>query len=185
MTTNAPSRSAGSVTRTTSNSTTSRTIARLAQLELRILLEDEELPGDADDNPAWLRKWGLANQPNECLWVICFDQVLHLRTIVEINRGDHQGVDVHLPTLLAAVLTCGTERFMIAHNHPSGDPRPTVKDYELTSRVTEAANMLNLYLDDHYILSPRGSHSMTDAGWLKPAPYAKPGSNILSEVHRG
>jgi DNA repair protein RadC len=154
-----------------------------AQLELRLLKEDERLPDSADDLPHVMQRWGLGNQPQECTWVIACDSMLNLRTVVEVGRGTHISADIHMPSLLAAVLTAGAERFILVHNHPNGSLQPTVADFQLTLAVTEAANACHLYFEDHLIITPRnGTYSFVDSGFLKPAPYVQDGQNVIAQA---
>ena len=45
----------------------------------------------------------------------------------------------------------------MVHNHPSGDPRPSRADIEMTKKVKDAAAAVGLTLHDHVIVS-RGGH---------------------------
>lgn len=148
------------------------TKSRFAQLELRVLREDEHLPAHAKDLGALFTRWGLSAQPQECVWVVAYDSNMTVRTVMEVNRGGHTWSDVHLPSMLAAVLTSGCERFLMAHNHPNGILAPTQADFDTTAKVNAAANACSLYFEDHLIVVPSGlSWSFVDAGFLKPAPY--------------
>jgi DNA repair protein RadC len=154
------------------------TRTRFAQLELRVLREDEHLPLDARELGPLFKRWGLSAQPQECIWVIAYDSNLTVRTIFETARGGHTAVDAHIPTMMAAVLTAGCERFIVGHNHPNGVLMPTQADFDFTSKINAAANALSLYFEDHLILVPQGwSWSFVDAGYLKPAPYVPAGRN--------
>ena len=45
----------------------------------------------------------------------------------------------------------------MVHNHPSGDPRPSRADIEMTKKVKDAAAAVSFTLHDHVIVS-RGGH---------------------------
>lgn len=158
--------------------TRTTTKSRHAQLELRVLRDDEHMPEDARQLGPLMARWGLSAQPQECIWIVAYDSNLAVRTVIEVARGAHTSVDAHLPTMLAAVLTTGAERFILVHNHPNGVLAPTTADFALTTTVLTAANACGLYLEDHLIVVPKGfSFSFVDAGYLTPAPYVKPGQN--------
>jgi DNA repair protein RadC len=60
---------------------------------------------------------------------------------------------------------------LIVHNHPSGDPAPSSADRTLTSRLREAADLLQINLIDHVIIgNPDGGRqpffSFREAGFL-------------------
>jgi len=114
---------------------------------------------------------GLHNASQETLWVIAYDSLLQVRTIVEVARGGYHSMEVPIPAVLTAVLLAGTHRFVIAHNHSTGDVTPTIIDIDLTRTIMVAANACGLYFEDHYILGPnREVLSFADKGILIPAP---------------
>ena len=51
------------------------------------------------------------------------------------------------------------------HNHPSGDPTPSVEDRTLTTRLREAGDVLGIRLLDHLILGDDRLYSFADQGW--------------------
>lgn len=75
-------------------------------------------------------------------------------------------------TLRAALLMGGTS-FIVAHNHPSGDPAPSSADARCTLALRAGADAINLSLTDHIVLGeadmdPRGigHYSFREAGRL-------------------
>ncbi|MSQ87450.1 MAG: hypothetical protein EXR10_11585 [Alphaproteobacteria bacterium] len=54
----------------------------------------------------------------------------------------------------------------MAHNHPSGDPKPSQADIEMTRKVKDAARAVGLTLHDHLILSRGGHVSFKTQGLL-------------------
>lgn len=56
--------------------------------------------------------------------------------------------------------------FMLLHNHPSGDVTPSREDIELTKRLADAGEMMQLMLLDHIIISDSESFSFKRAGLL-------------------
>ena len=161
------------VTSTISHS--DRLTYRKARLSLHIEHEQQEWPYSAKAEVALLHEWGLGASPQEAVWVVAYDSMKNVRTAIEVARGMHASVDLHTPTMLAAVLVSGAERFMIAHNHPTGDPTPTQTDLVFTQRVHDAAKATGLYLEDHLILTPRKGRyvSMVDQRLYVPPIYDK------------
>lgn len=117
-----------------------------------------------------LKEWGLADSTQERLWVISFDSIEQVRTVNEVAIGGYHELDIPIPALLAAVLLSGTDRFMVAHNHPSGDIVPTVLDIQMTRTVMDAANAAGLMFEDHLIVGPKGGmFSFTGHNLMVPA----------------
>lgn len=59
-------------------------------------------------------------------------------------------------TLRIALLLGGTG-FLLAHNHPSGDPSPSNADLRITRELREAARMVGLEFSDHIIIGQPGA----------------------------
>lgn len=57
---------------------------------------------------------------------------------------------------------------IVAHNHPSGNLRPSRADMDLTHRMVRAGRLLNIRVLDHIIISGRGHYSFLDEGTLNP-----------------
>ena len=72
----------------------------------------------------------------------------------------------HPREILRPVLVAAGFAFIIAHNHPSGDPSPSDTDRNLTKRVREGSALLNVRMLDHVVIGGgRASHfSFKEAG---------------------
>ena len=57
---------------------------------------------------------------------------------------------------------------IFVHNHPSGEPSPSVEDIGLTERLRQAGALLGIKVLDHVILGHDGHFSFLDAGLLPP-----------------
>lgn len=103
-----------------------------------------------------LTSLGLSDAVQEELWVVAIDGSRNIRTVVCAAKGGYHDCDVSMPTILSAVYLSGTDRFFVAHNHPSGELVPTNHDFDLTWRLSDAADMMDLIFEDHVIVGPGG-----------------------------
>jgi DNA repair protein RadC len=56
---------------------------------------------------------------------------------------------------------------IIAHNHPSGNLRPSTADEQLTDKIKQAAQIMDIQVMDHLIISPSEKYfSFADEGLL-------------------
>ena len=55
---------------------------------------------------------------------------------------------------------------ILAHNHPSGDPRPSQADIMATHKFAETAQNLGIILHDHLIFAGGESRSFRELGLL-------------------
>jgi hypothetical protein len=116
-----------------------------------------------------LREWGLTHSTQERFWVIAIDNLTQLKTVTEVARGGFRNVLVHVPTVLAAVVAAYTDRFYVAHNHPSGPVTPTEEDLSLTALIMDGANAAGLHFEDHIITGPEGWFSFYSEGLITRA----------------
>jgi DNA repair protein RadC len=52
------------------------------------------------------------------------------------------------------------------HNHPSGDPKPSREDIEMTREIKKAAEALGLAIHDHPVIGRKGHSSFSSLGLL-------------------
>ena len=147
-------------------------------------MEKERILPTFTELPELLETWGLTTRAQETLWVISFDSIEQIRTVAEVAQGNYHRMEIPIPAVLSAVFLSGTDRFCIAHNHPSGDISPTVNDLHLTNVLMTAANACGLYFEDHLIVGPNGKrYSFVDGGLLirsdELATLAKNGARVV------
>ena len=86
-----------------------------------------------------------------------------LRTEV-ISKGTLDASLVHPRELFKVAITHRAATVVIFHNHPSGDPTPSVDDVALTDRVVQAGSLLRIEVLDHIVLAGSRYHSFKEAG---------------------
>lgn len=64
------------------------------------------------------------------------------------------------------VLESKASSIVIAHNHPSGNDRPSIQDTALTKKIQEAGKLLDIVLLDHIIVCGNRYYSFADNGTL-------------------
>ncbi len=73
------------------------------------------------------------------------------RSIISIGGMNTTVVDPKMVFLTA--LSVGAGAIIISHNHPSGSVKPSQADIQLTKRIADGAQILDISLLDHIILS--------------------------------
>lgn len=58
---------------------------------------------------------------------------------------------------------------ILIHNHPSGDPTPSIADREVTKRIHAAGEMLGISLLDHIVIGDQSYVSFREEGWIEEA----------------
>jgi DNA repair protein RadC len=107
----------------------------------------------------------------ESLRVVLLDTRYCMLRIEEISQGTLSESLAHPREVFRPALLYSAYALIIAHNHPSGDPSPSISDHKLTIRLAEVAQLLQIKLMDHVIVgSPDGGRkpyfSFKEAGIL-------------------
>ncbi len=69
---------------------------------------------------------------------------------------------VHPRDIYKEAIKYSAVKLMCLHNHPSGDPTPSIEDTAFTSRLVEAGNLLQIPLLDHIIIGYNSYYSFYD-----------------------
>ena len=102
---------------------------------------------------------------HETLWVAHVDEEAHCLH-VSSHRGDETGADFPLREIIADAAQLGSSGIVLAHNHPSGDPRPSDSDCRVTRRLATAAEALDCTLLDHLVFGGSECTSLRRLGYL-------------------
>ncbi|MGE4064508.1 MAG: RadC family protein, partial [Rhodospirillaceae bacterium] len=73
------------------------------------------------------------------------------------QRGTVDHTPVYPREVVKRALELNASALLMVHNHPSGDPKPSRADIEMTKKVKDAAAAVSITLHDHVIVS-RGGH---------------------------
>jgi len=92
----------------------------------------------------------------ESLRVVLLDTRLCFIRVEEVHLGTlNESMACPRDVLRPAILH-NAYGFVIAHNHPSGDPTPSEADRRMTIRMNEAAKLLQINMLDHIIIGAPG-----------------------------
>jgi len=73
---------------------------------------------------------------------------------------------IHPREVFADVIADRAAAVIFAHNHPSGDPKPSEVDAKTHKQLTEAGKILGLRILDHIIVTKKGYFSFQEAGLI-------------------
>lgn len=88
----------------------------------------------------------------EQMIVVMLDTRLNLAGWLIVSLGTINECMAEPRDILRPVLISNAFSFVIAHNHPSGDPTPSDADRRVTIRINEAAKLLRINMLDHIII---------------------------------
>ena len=87
------------------------------------------------------------------MWLLLIGAGLDIRGAVRLSEGGLHGASLRPADVFRPVFVAACDAFALAHNHPSGDPRPSEADRELTNQLHEATEVVGLHLLDHVIVT--------------------------------
>nr|WP_298930713.1 JAB domain-containing protein [uncultured Erythrobacter sp.] len=87
-------------------------------------------------------------------------------TDAAMGAGRSAFLKLRMRDLFGKALSVGAQGLIIAHNHPSGDCRPSEIDIKATHRLNEIGQALDIELLDHLIITETALYSMRAGGHL-------------------
>ncbi len=94
----------------------------------------------------------LQYEVNEKILELLIDNKGNLLKIVKIREGDINKVDINIHNIFIHPLKHAVSRIILAHNHPTGDSKPSKHDIEFTKKVIEAGKLLEIEVLDHIVI---------------------------------
>ncbi len=86
--------------------------------------------------------------------------------IFEVSTGGVTGTVADPKLVFVAALKANACSIIISHNHPSGNLKPSQADEQLTQKIKQAGQFLDIKLIDHIIVSSEGYYSFADEGLI-------------------
>lgn len=84
--------------------------------------------------------------------------------IFKVSTGGVTGTVADPKIILTAALKANACALIMAHNHPSGNLSPSTQDKELTRKIKWGAQLLDMKLLDHLIITKESYYSFGDEG---------------------
>jgi len=82
------------------------------------------------------------------------------------STGGTASTVVDVKIILQTALKCHASSMILSHNHPSGNLQPSEIDLKLTTRIKNAAELLDISVRDHLILTQQSYYSFADEGTI-------------------
>jgi len=79
-----------------------------------------------------------------------------------VSIGTLNTSPVHPREVLRLAVVIGAAAMILAHNHPSGDCTPSSEDQRVTTRLTEAGQLVGIELLDHVVIGESRYYSFSD-----------------------
>ncbi|MBL8000413.1 MAG: JAB domain-containing protein [Flavobacteriales bacterium] len=102
----------------------------------------------------------------ETFVVLLLDRGNRAKGWYRASTGGLHGTVADPKLIFAVALKTLSSAIILAHNHPSGQLRPSEEDIRLTRKMVEAGKFLEIAVHDHVIVTTGGYYSFADNGML-------------------
>jgi DNA repair protein RadC len=86
--------------------------------------------------------------------------------IINLSTGGGASTVMDSRVIFATALKATATSLIVAHNHPSGNLRPSSEDIRLTEKLKQAGKLLEIEVHDHLIISENGYFSMAEEAMI-------------------
>jgi len=135
----------------------------------RQAIEHKMQRGDAFTSPAAVKEYlgaKLAGCEHEVFAVLFLDAQHRLIEYAELFRGTIDSAMVYPREVLKETLRLNAAAVIVSHNHPSGNPEPSMADKALTRQLKDALALVDVRVLDHIIVAGTDTTSFTERGLL-------------------
>ncbi|MDE5673291.1 MAG: DNA repair protein RadC [Duncaniella sp.] len=130
------------------------------------MAENREVTIRSSADVAMLMSPSLEGLDYEEFWVLMLSRSNRVKFRRCLSQGGTAGTVVDVKLLMKRAVDCLASGLILVHNHPSGNPKPSVEDDRLTSKIKEAAAYLDMRVLDHVIIARDRAYSYADEGRL-------------------
>lgn len=103
---------------------------------------------------------------DEVVYLLSLDAAGKVLNCRMLGHGSVNSANVPARRMVQEALTCNASAVVLAHNHPSGIAIPSREDIQLTHRLKEAFDVLDIMLIDHIVVADDDYVSLRDSGYL-------------------
>lgn len=108
----------------------------------------------------------MADLPHEEFWILFLNQASHIIRKESLSIGGTAGTVVDPKKVYRRALELSASKILLAHNHPSGNLKPSEQDIRLTRKLVNVGNELDLLVMDHLIIAGNSYYSFADEGLM-------------------
>lgn len=98
--------------------------------------------------------------------ILCLNRANKVLGYSKISSGGTTGTVADPKIIFQIALKSNASSIILAHNHPSGNSKPSESDTKLTDKLKNAGQILDIPILDHVILTNESFFSFADEGLL-------------------
>lgn len=147
-----------------------KAISIIASLELgkrrrsAEVLEKDKIAGSKDAFQILQLK--LEDLPHEEFWIVLLNRANKVIATKLVGRGGFSSTVVDSKIIFSFALESLASGIILAHNHPSGNLKPSNSDIRLTKKIVDAGKIMEVPILDHIIVGDNEYFSFADEGLI-------------------
>ena len=104
----------------------------------------------------------LTGLDHEEVWVLFLTSDHKIISKEMVSKGTLTETSIDNRTVIKRALLNNAYGIVLLHNHPSGNPQPSVQDIRFTAGMKKACDLMNINLMDHIIFTEEGFFSFSE-----------------------
>lgn len=132
---------------------------KFSKIKLQMLKEqdfnyDSKKISSAIDIVEYINKYEqLEKATEEHTILICLNCKNQIIAYTEVAKGGINYCNLDFKTIFKSILLCNANRFILVHNHPSGVAEASRGDINVTKRIKEMSDLMEIEFLDHVIIA--------------------------------
>ncbi len=107
----------------------------------------------------------LMDYEHEVFGILMLDNRHRIIQFSEMFRGTINSASVYPREVVKEALAQNAAAVILVHNHPSGKPEPSQADRQITDRIKQALDTVEVRVLDHVVVGHDGTVSFAERGW--------------------
>ena len=143
---------------------------RMQEIKLTLDIEKKsniQIAESSDSYKNLLKIWEDDIDLRERFVVIYLNRNNNVIGYYNVSSGGIYSTVVDPKLIFTTALLTGATGIILAHNHPSGNLKPSSTDIKITNNAIESGKLLSINILDHLIITSKGYYSFADEGLIK------------------
>ena len=94
----------------------------------------------------------LKDEKQECFYILMLNNMNYVIEDKLISKGTLDKTLIHPRELFRQAIKNAVSKIVLVHNHPDGDPTPSINDLEITEELVKSGNLIGIKIIDHVII---------------------------------
>lgn len=108
----------------------------------------------------------MSDLPHEEFWVLFLDRRNAVIKKSNVSKGGVSGTVADAKIIFKEAIQLLASAVILCHNHPSGNLKPSDADIQLTKKMKEIGNLVDVPVLDHLIITDKSYFSFGDEGLI-------------------